>query len=196
MEDNAKVSLAVIVGAGVLILFTTLAFLIHRGLCACNGGADPGRGEQSNATLAGTLRQAREELQLLRQELKSSAADLERAHQELDASRNQTAIMRGNVTAQLQELFNLQQKVFNLSSDSQKLQDDLLTWKQKLSSTSEELAEAKSVQEQLSRQNKEYQVKVQQMEVLLHNGSGRLRSARLFGVETVTILLPLLLWVY
>ncbi|KAJ1085763.1 hypothetical protein NDU88_005888 [Pleurodeles waltl] len=169
MEDNAKVSMAVIFGAGGLILVAALAFLMYRGL-TCESGAEPG-----NATLAATKagNQTTEQLQRLRQELQSSAASLERAHQELEASRSQEAAMKGNLTKQLQELSDLQQQVFNLSSENQRLQEDLLSWRKNLSSTSEELREARSAQEELQRQNKEYEERVQRMESLLHSGSDR-----------------------
>ncbi|XP_069073229.1 tropomyosin isoforms a/b/d/f-like [Pleurodeles waltl] len=192
MEDNAKVSMAVIFGAGGLILVAALAFLMYRGL-TCESGAEPG-----NATLAATKagNQTTEQLQRLRQELQSSAASLERAHQELEASRSQEAAMKGNLTKQLQELSDLQQQVFNLSSENQRLQEDLLSWRKNLSSTSEELREARSAQEELQRQNKEYEERVQRMESLLHSGSDRPKSAFLFGAEMVTVLLSIIVWVY
>ncbi|XP_078527039.1 uncharacterized protein LOC144799546 [Lissotriton helveticus] len=178
MKPNARVSLAVI-SASALVLLLALGFVMYWSL-TCAGSAPPDRSQE----------------QQLRQELQSSAASLQRAHQELDAARNQTGVLEGTLARRLQELYGLEQKVFNLSSENQRLQDDLLSWKKNLSSTAEELREVKSIKEELQRQNNEYQRRVQQMELLLHNGSGRPKSARLFGTETLTVLLLLIFWVY
>lgn len=195
MKRNARVSLAVILSAGGLILLLALALALYWAL-TCDGGAHPGTGEKGSATPADTNGENQTLEHRLRQELQSSAANLERAHQELGAFRNQTDILKGTLAKRLQELLSLQQKVSNLSSENQRLQEDLLSWRKNLSSTSEELREAKSIQEELQRQNKEYQVRVQQMESLLHNGSGHPKSARLFGMETLMVLLSLIFWVY
>ncbi|XP_069505139.1 uncharacterized protein [Ambystoma mexicanum] len=167
MDSHAKVSLAVIASAVTLIVLMVLAFCVHQSL-NCPSTVMQGVGSDD----AVDPQQAKEELAKLRHQLQASAWDLA-------VARNETLNLKGNLTEQLQEVSILTQQVFKLSSENHRLQDDLLTWKEKSQSTAEELQKARSTQEGLELQIKYAQEQI--MHLQLHSKGGGPTAAGFSG---------------